>query len=529
MNPTSKSASSISLALKASWQQGTGAIVADRNSALSRAGALGISAAHRVVVNRVVRPYDRRENPARSDMSSVVCPPQAAQTHSYPLSERQLKIGRQILSTIAAPCWLRASRAEGSPPRSTIAAARSIKDRTSERMPLFQGALSRCRAAVTLGAHGRVSVGLGSRRRDQVRHRGGCAPAAAAAAKDLHCVAAERSTDGSVLFRFSAEGTPIASLDAEAMSGNGTAQASAPAGAADAPAGAPEVDEPSSGTPSSDASVDVTPAVIIGGGRVGSALLAMGGGDDVLLKRGDAFPPASGYPGGRDSFPIIVCTRNDVLNDVVASVPPGRWKDLVFLQNGVIQPWIDDKGLKSCTQMLAYFAVAKLGDPPTDGVTRVNPEGLTCASGPWASEVAARLHAAGLSCHVLDEQEYQKRMYEKLIWICAFMAVGASHGGCTVGEVAAEHGNQLGALVQELGACVASQMGVTLDAGLEDRLLAYGESVSHFPTAVKEFEWRNGFFFNLSKKALKAGKEDPAPIHSETLFKLGVAMSSISE
>ena len=28
-------------------------------------------------------------------------------------------------------------------------------------------------------------------------------------------------------------------------------------------------------------------------------------------------------------------------------------------------------------------------------------------------------------------------------------------------------------------------MGVTLDAGLEDRLLAYGESVSH---AVKEFE-----------------------------------------
>lgn len=31
-------------------------------------------------------------------------------------------------------------------------------------------------------------------------------------------------------------------------------------------------------------------------------------------------------------------------------------------------------------------------------------------------------------------------MLEKLIWICAFMLVGARHGGCTVGEVEAEVG-----------------------------------------------------------------------------------------
>lgn len=51
-------------------------------------------------------------------------------------------------------------------------------------------------------------------------------------------------------------------------------------------------------------------------------------------------------------------------------------------------------------QVLVYFAVAKLGDAPTDGKTDVNPEGLTAAYGPHAAAVAARLHAAGLSCKV---------------------------------------------------------------------------------------------------------------------------------
>lgn len=36
---------------------------------------------------------------------------------------------------------------------------------------------------------------------------------------------------------------------------------------------------------------------------------------------------------------------------------------------------------------------------------------------------------------VLDRPEFTKSMLEKLVWICAFMLVGARHGGCTVGEV----------------------------------------------------------------------------------------------
>ncbi len=56
--------------------------------------------------------------------------------------------------------------------------------------------------------------------------------------------------------------------------------------------------------------------------------------------------------------------------------------------------------LEHYLQVLVYFAVAKKGDPPTDGKTDVNPEGLTAACGPHAATVAARLHSAGLSCKV---------------------------------------------------------------------------------------------------------------------------------
>lgn len=72
----------------------------------------------------------------------------------------------------------------------------------------------------------------------------------------------------------------------------------------------------------------------------------------------------------------------------------------MFLQNGMIEPWLESRGLSEATQVLVYFAVAKLGEAPLDGKTDLNPEGLTAASGKWAPTVAARLHSADLSCKV---------------------------------------------------------------------------------------------------------------------------------
>ncbi|KAL2621922.1 hypothetical protein R1flu_002127 [Riccia fluitans] len=262
---------------------------------------------------------------------------------------------------------------------------------------------------------------------------------------------------------------------------------------------------------------EIVPAVIVGAGRVGTALEKMGGGKDFVVRRGETIP--ADKPG-----PIIVCTRNDVLSSIIDSTPSNRREDLVFVQNGMLDPLLESKGL-TATQVLVYFAVAKLGDPPTDGITDLNPEGLTAASGKWASAIAARLKSAGLSCKVLDPEEFKKPQLEKLIWICAFMLVGARHPGSTVGDVESKHRDELASLVEELAAAAESEKNIKFDSGVVDRLCAYARSVSHFPTAVKEFEWRNGFFYNISQRALADGLSDPCPTHTAWLKEVGAIKS----
>lgn len=244
----------------------------------------------------------------------------------------------------------------------------------------------------------------------------------------------------------------------------------------------------------------------------------MGDGRDLVIRRGENVPESS-------TGPIFVCTRNDVLGAIVDATPESRRQDLVFIQNGMLAPWLESKGLSDATQVLVYFAVAKLGDPPLDGKTDTNPEGLTAATGKWAAATAARLHAAGLSCKVLEADEFQKPMLEKLIWICAFMLVGARHPGASVGVVETEYRSEVAELINELASAASVETGTQFDAGIEDRLCAYARSVAHFPTAVKEFEWRNGWFYGISKRALESGKEDPCPLHTAWLTELGVIKS----
>ncbi|CAL5002962.1 unnamed protein product [Urochloa decumbens] len=264
------------------------------------------------------------------------------------------------------------------------------------------------------------------------------------------------------------------------------------------------------------AATAVQPAVVVGGGRVGQALLFMGPpGADVLVGRGEKVPDDA--PG-----PILVCTRNDDLDAVLEATPKSRWRDLVFFQNGMLDPWFESKGLVDANQVLAYFAVSKLGEPPVDGITDTNPEGLTAAFGSWAPAVAIRLQNGGLTCKVLEKEAFQKQMLEKLIWISAFMLVGARHPGATVGVVEKEYRSEVASLIAELASAAAVERGLTFDEGIEERLCAYSRAVAHFPTAVKEFKWRNGWFYSLTEKALATGKPDPCPLHTAWLKEIKV-------
>jgi hypothetical protein len=59
----------------------------------------------------------------------------------------------------------------------------------------------------------------------------------------------------------------------------------------------------------------------------------------------------------------------------------------------------------------------------------------------------------------------------------------------------------------------------TYPTGVPARLLAYAKTVAHFPTALKEFEWRNKFWLDRTRARTAAGKPDLTPFHTELLMK----------
>ena len=55
-----------------------------------------------------------------------------------------------------------------------------------------------------------------------------------------------------------------------------------------------------------------------------------------------------------------------------------------------------------------------------------------------------------------------------------------------------------------------------------ERLEAYLQAIPQFPTVMKEFEWRNGWFDAISRRERAAGRPDPLPRHSAALRQLGL-------
>ena len=146
---------------------------------------------------------------------------------------------------------------------------------------------------------------------------------------------------------------------------------------------------------------------IIGAGRIGSLLSQ--GGNSLLLKRGDAIPEDN------EGTPIFIATRNDSLDGIIADCPKNRLKDLVFLQNGYLDSYLEEKGLSDNTQSLLYLSVPALGVKPVDGITTVSPEGLTAATGVHAQALADLLASLDLKCNVVSAQDYKPAMFEKLM------------------------------------------------------------------------------------------------------------------
>ena len=253
----------------------------------------------------------------------------------------------------------------------------------------------------------------------------------------------------------------------------------------------------------SSSSTDSSETIVIGGGRIGSLISS----DDAkLLGRSDSISKSID-PNG--TGPIYIATRNDVLSSIVDDCPPSRRKDLVFLQNGYLDNFLREKGLLDNTQALLYLSVTAKGVDPVDGITSMSPEGLTAATGEHAQAFANRLAKLGLKCNVVTAEEYRPAMFEKLIWIATYMLVGTAKDCTSVGQAGTEHRQLVRDVISELTTAVAIKEKITFATGTIERLEAYTDVVAGFPCGVKEFEWRNKYFYDLGDSA--------CPIHNGLL------------
>ena len=226
---------------------------------------------------------------------------------------------------------------------------------------------------------------------------------------------------------------------------------------------------------------------IIGAGRVGHALAQIDqteGVDVALLRRGEQ----SILPTG----PIVVCTRNDDLKTVLDWIPSDRHSDLIFIQNGMLQTWFAEAGLQNVTQGLLYIAVSKVGDVPVDGRRSV-------VTGPQADAFVELMNGLGLQCRAVSPSEYVFEMLEKLLWNCVFGLLCQVHDA-TVGDIVLHHKDSVARLTTELLDVACTDLGHPLpsedaQAALVERLCTYSLSIKNYEGAVKEWRWRNGWFW----------------------------------
>ena len=90
---------------------------------------------------------------------------------------------------------------------------------------------------------------------------------------------------------------------------------------------------------------------------------------------------------------------------------------------------------------------------------------------------------------------------QTISWISTYMLVGTAKDCASVGLAGADHKQLVEDIISELVAAVSAKEGIAFQSGAIERLAAYTDVVTDFPCGVKEFEWRNQYFYDLGDEA----------------------------
>lgn len=251
------------------------------------------------------------------------------------------------------------------------------------------------------------------------------------------------------------------------------------------------------------------PLIVIGAGRIGTALADRSQKSTrepfVLVDRQRGWDQIDPERSG----PILLAVRNDDLAAVLERVPEQRRADLVFVQNGMLRPWLEERRLATNTRGLLFMAVPSVG-------AAIEPGGESPFWGPHAAAMVEEFAALDLPAKVVDERTFTEIELEKLIWNCAF-GLFCQVLDCDVGAVVEQHRSRLRLLVSEMLAVGGPALGVTLELDpLMERLCEYSRSIPSYRGAVKDWAWRNGWFVTTARKQKKR-----MPTHDMLLLAVG--------
>lgn len=249
--------------------------------------------------------------------------------------------------------------------------------------------------------------------------------------------------------------------------------------------------------------------IVIGAGRIGTALAARsresGREPFVLVDRQRGWEQIDPERSG----PILLAVRNDDLAAVVDRVPERRRGDLVFVQNGMLRPWLEERRLAMSTRGLLFMAVPSVGAP-------IEPGGESPFWGPHAARMVEVFTEIGLPAKAVDAQTFTAIELEKLIWNSTF-GLFCQALDCDVGTVVEQHRSRLKLLVSELLAVGGPALGVELELEpLMERLCEYSRSIPTYRGAVKEWPWRNGWFVSTAR-----ARKKKTPTHDMLLLAIG--------
>ncbi len=246
---------------------------------------------------------------------------------------------------------------------------------------------------------------------------------------------------------------------------------------------------------------------LIGAGRIGGALHRRAverGVAGALVRRTEGWEALSGASGR----PIVVCTRNDDLDDVLARVPAHRRPDLVFVQNGALRPYLTRVGLADATRGLLFVAV-----PTRDH--DVDPGGDSPFCGPHAEHVAEWMRSLDVPSTAVGAAAFAQVELEKLLWNACFGLLGSVWEE-SVGALVHHRHDELAMLADEYLQVGARVLGVSVDAAaMLERLEAYSLSIPTFPARAREWPWRNGWF-----EAEAAAQGVALPVHEALVARL---------